>query len=250
MVEEPSSICLHLSKRRAASPVELSITLQRGQHPTPTRWVLCVPQAQTPQCQEVRVPPAEQRQLPCPSSWQAACPLRHHRVARQHPHSWAPAPCKRKAAAGCIAKLCVGSFLATHGISSYCFSSRRLLLQSLAKGSSIYCLQVLSFTGRAGEEPAAWKVSSARAVSGFSLMFPPRGASTAGSEDSQQFHHLLWGRTALSLLHRCQGHHKPMLTKSKSSCRVSSEVPKMSQERSWAQEDRIATESPSLFPNP
>lgn len=66
-------------------------------------------------------------------------------------HSWAPAPCKRKAAAGCIAKPCVGSFLATHGISSYCFSSLRLLLQSLAKGRSVCCLQLLSFTGHAGE---------------------------------------------------------------------------------------------------
>lgn len=83
-------------------------------------------------------------------------------------HSWAPAPCKRKAAAGCIAKLCVGSFLAAHGISSYCFSSLRLLLQSLAKGSSICCLQFLSFIGHAGEEPAAWKVAVQGSV-GFLL---------------------------------------------------------------------------------
>lgn len=86
-------------------------------------------------------------------------------------HSWAPAPCKRKAAAGCIAKLCVGSFLATHGISSYCYSSLRLLLQSLAKGSSICCLQLLSFMGHAGEEPAAWKVAEPGLSVGFLLAF-------------------------------------------------------------------------------
>lgn len=46
--------------------------------------------------------------------------------------------------------------------------------------------------------------SCAGAASGFCLIFPPRGASTAGSEDTQQFQYLLWGRTAQSLLHRCQ----------------------------------------------
>lgn len=140
------------------------------QHPL-SGFCVCL-QAQTPQCQEMLVPPGEQRELPCPGTWCAACPPRHHtewHTGTQH--SWALAPCKRKAAAGCIAKPCVGSFLATHGISSYCFSSLRLLLQSLAKGSSICCLQLLSFTGHARKEPAAWKVAVQGLPVGFVLSF-------------------------------------------------------------------------------
>lgn len=250
VVEEPSSICLHLSKRRAASPVELSITLQRGQHPTPTGWVLCVPQVQTPQCQEVLVPPAEQRQLPCSGSWQAACPLRRHRVAHQHPAFLGFSALQEESSCRLHCKTMRGQLL------GYSWD-KQLLLQLPQAFAAKPCqgqLHLLSSSPQLHRPcrggTSCVEGSSARAVSGFSLIFPLRGASTAGSEDSQQFQYLLWGRTVLSLLHRCQGHHKPMLTKSKSSCRASSEVPEMSQERSWAQEDSIATQSPSLFPNP
>lgn len=163
VVEEPSSTCPRgeqLAQWGCPSTCRESST----QHPL-GGFCVC-PQAQTPQCQEVLVPPAEQRKLPFPGS--QSSPTEWHAGTQ---HSWAPAPCKRKAAAGCIAKPCVGSFLATHGISSYCFSSLRLLLQSLAKGSSICCLQLLSFTGHAGEEPAAWKVAVQGLPVGFLLSF-------------------------------------------------------------------------------
>lgn len=170
VVEEPSSICLHPPKRRAAFPVGLSITLHRSWHPTPTGWALCVPPGtNTPMPGDAGAPSRAER-----AAWPrlVASSLSSQAPQSGTQHSQAPAPCKRKAAAGCLAKLCVGSFLATHGIGSYCFSSLRLLLQSLAKGSSICCLQVLSFTGHAGEEPAAWKVVVQGLSVGFLLSFP------------------------------------------------------------------------------
>lgn len=165
------------AQQRLSTPAQEESSFPSGavHHPAEklapnTHWVgfVCTPRHKHPNARRCWCP-QQSRELPCPSSWQAACPPRHHRVARWH--SWAPAPCKRKAAAGCLAKLCVGSFLATHGISSYCFSSLRLLLQSLAKGSSICCLQVLSFTAHAEEEPAAWNVAVQGLSVGFLLSF-------------------------------------------------------------------------------
>lgn len=213
-MEEPSSICLHLPKRRAAFPVGLSITPEKLA--PNTHWVgfVCAPRHQHPNArrcwfpQQSRESPlvqahGKQPVLPGTTEWHAGTP-----------HSWAPAPCKRKAAAGCLAKLCVGSFLATPGISSYCFSSLRLLLQSLAKGSSICCLQVLSFTGHAGEEPAAWKAAvgnrGCQWVLSFLHMVPQQLA-----QRTQQFQYLLWGRTALSLLQMPMTSHTRALKKQK-----------------------------------
>lgn len=67
---------------------------------------------------------------PCARGKAACSPALHNTWHASAQPPQAPSPCKRKAAAGCIAKLRVGCFLATHGISSYCFSSPRLLLQS------------------------------------------------------------------------------------------------------------------------
>jgi len=124
-------------------------------------------------------------------------------MACRYPASPGSGSCERKAAAGCIAKLCVGSFLAPLGISSYCFSSPRLLLQSLCQGQ----LHLLSSTPRL-HRPRRGGTSHREgrrtgAASGSLLIFPPHGVSTTGSEDTQHSQYLLQGRTALSLL--CKG---------------------------------------------
>lgn len=95
----------------------------------------------------------------CPQHRRESCLSSLHRAGHAGAQTiWAPTPYKRKAAAGCIAKLCVGCFLATHGISSHCFSSSRLLLQSPCQGRSICRPRLLGSTGHAGEEEAAkWK---------------------------------------------------------------------------------------------
>lgn len=129
----PVSSC---PKRRAACPAGLSTTLWGSQCPAPTGWVSCaLPGANTTVPGDAGPPSTAEKTARAPAHGeQPALPVTVQSTACRYPASPAPASCERKAAAGCIAKLCVGSFLATHGISSYCFSSPRLSLQSVCQG--------------------------------------------------------------------------------------------------------------------
>lgn len=158
----------------------------------------------------------------CPQHRRESCLSSLHRAGHAGAQAtWAPTPCTRKAAAGCIAKLCVGCFLATHGISSHCFSS---LLQSPCQGRSICCPRLLGSTARVGEEEATGEVGSPGAVSGFPLIFPPHSVWASSLEHIQC---LQWGRTTLPLLCRAGGTAcpPPQALKASSCCRASSKVP-------------------------
>lgn len=203
MADEPSSTCLQLPQEGGSVPS--GAVPHAARKPAPIGWVLCALPGTHTQCQEMLVPPAQQRKLPVPqlagSSLPSQAPHRARHAGTQHPR--APAHCKRKAAAGCIAKFCVGSFLATHGISSYCFSSPRLSLQSLCQGQ-LHLLSSTPWLHRPRRGGTGCRQGGcAGATSGFPLIFPPHSVSTTGSEDTQHCQYLLWGRAALSLL--CRG---------------------------------------------
>lgn len=178
MAEEPSSTCLQLPQEEGRLPSG-AVHHPVGK-PAPTGWVLRT-RDKHPSARR-RWSPSTAEKLPVPqlvgSSLPSRVPHRAWHASTQCPQ--APAPCKRKAAAGCIAKLCVGSFLATHGISSYCFSSPRLLLQSLCQGQ----LHLLSSTPqlyrpcRGGT--GCREGGCVGAASGSPLIFPPHGVSTTG----------------------------------------------------------------------
>lgn len=186
------------------------------------------------------MPPAQQRKL-ARSRLPSRAPRGAWYVGTQCPHALAPQ--ERTAAAECIAKLCVGSFLATHGISSYCFSSPRLSLQSLCQGE----LHLLSSTPQLHRSHRGGLAAGKAAMWGLPVDFP---LSFLHMES-----HQLAQRTPSTYSTYCRAQlpcpcytdagktTSPHPLSKSSCCRDSSEVTETPQERSRAQGDSIATDS-------